>query len=363
MKDLLDLFQQLAEIDSVSGGEDDIAEFVERFLKNLGVKVDRDENDMLFVSSSTFNKSGTSGYSALFCSHFDTVEPGRGIRVIEEDGYLVSKGGTILGGDNKIALAAILHSFKQIITEKRPHNLELLFTVREETNSGIREFDHSKIKSTLGFIFDEGNGELDQVVLKAPYIYDFIIEAEGLGSHASSPESAKSVLPILVDLLTKLPLGRPFLDTTLNVGLIDAGDATNTVPSDTTLKGDLRSNSSSHFDKIMDQVEEVAEIVMESHKSEVELTWLPYADGYTIDDEDQDLQRLVKFYSKYDLKLDGIRTTAGSDAGFLNNHGIKTFCLSDGVENKHTTEERIKLETFTKLAEIVEGLMVNFASK
>ena len=46
-----------------------------------------------------------------------------------------------------------------------------------------------------------------------------------------------------------------------------------------------------------------------------------------------------------------------SDANILNNKGIKTVVLSDGVENPHTTKEKISLESLEKMEKILEEIL------
>ncbi len=46
-----------------------------------------------------------------------------------------------------------------------------------------------------------------------------------------------------------------------------------------------------------------------------------------------------------------------SDANILNKKGIKTVVLSDGVENPHTTQEKISLESLEKMEKILEKIL------
>lgn len=57
----------------------------------------------------------------------DTVKPGIGIEPVIEDGIIRSKGNTILGGDDKSGIAAILKRYVFcVIASKRTKPLRLL---------------------------------------------------------------------------------------------------------------------------------------------------------------------------------------------------------------------------------------------
>lgn len=48
----------------------------------------------------------------LFSAHMDTVTPGRGIQPYLEDGYIRTRGDTVLGADDKSGVAAIMEAVR-----------------------------------------------------------------------------------------------------------------------------------------------------------------------------------------------------------------------------------------------------------
>ncbi len=350
--ELINLFKQLVAIDSVSGEEQKISNFVFQYLKKLSLRPIRDKNNNIYC------RIGKSKSKSLFCAHMDTVEPGRNIKVIERNGFLQSNGKTILGGDNKVAVAAILQSLKELKDENL--NLELLFTVKEETDSGIQLFNYNLIEAKTGFVFDISRGDLGIVVLNAPSIYDFQFEFFGKEAHASRPEKGINVLSFLMNLNKKIKLGRLDKKTTFNIGIFSGGIATNTVPGNLILKGDLRSLNIKKFFIYKNKIEKI--IINQANKFNIKtfIKWLPYCDGYSIKRNDLIFLKVKKIYKSLDIDLKPISTNGGSDANFLNKVGIKTFCLGDGVYDPHTLNERIKISDFFKLKEIVKNLMLKY---
>ena len=89
-------------------------------------------------------------------AHMDTVEPGRGIVPELNDGVFTSQGDTILGADDKSAIAIILEAL-QIIEENNLAcgPLEVVFTVCEEIGlMGAKHLDFKHISAKYGFALD-----------------------------------------------------------------------------------------------------------------------------------------------------------------------------------------------------------------
>ena len=99
-------FCELVQIDSPSGDEEAAAVDVLRRLEALGLEVTRDDYGNVIA--------GDDGRDPLLMSaHIDTVEPGRGIKPQVEQDRITSDGTTILGGDCKAGVAAILEALKR----------------------------------------------------------------------------------------------------------------------------------------------------------------------------------------------------------------------------------------------------------
>jgi Cellulase M and related proteins len=110
------LFIELVEIDSPSGHEARLRDFLKDIWQQRGLFIEEDEAGRRLGGDSgniLIRIPGTRpGPAILFCAHMDTVEPGRGIKArVDEDGYIRSAGETILGSDDKVAIAALLEVY------------------------------------------------------------------------------------------------------------------------------------------------------------------------------------------------------------------------------------------------------------
>src|SRR6201999_1511143 len=127
----------------------------------------------------------TEGTPIFLCAHLDTVPPTGPIQPVVEDGVVRNSGGTILGADNKSAVAVMLDATRRVLAENRPHaGIELLFTPKEEVGLlGAAAFDHTRFAARVGYVYDQA-GPIGEVVLGAPSAQQLEITFHGRAAHA-----------------------------------------------------------------------------------------------------------------------------------------------------------------------------------
>ena len=162
---LVNTFCEIVQIDSPSGEEEEMAVDAVRRLERLGLSVVRDEYGNVIA--------GDEGRDPLLMSaHLDTVEPGRGIKPRVENDRITSDGTTILGGDCKAGVAAILEALQSLRedgADRRP--VQVALTREEEIGLfGARNLDLSRIRANRSHrIRRRGPGEQDH--LGEPHLY------------------------------------------------------------------------------------------------------------------------------------------------------------------------------------------------
>lgn len=332
---VVDTFIDLVKIDSISGEEATIAKYISEKLKDLGI------NPVYDSTGNIFGKVVGQGESRLISAHMDTVEPGRGVKPRIKDGWITSDGTTVLGADNKAALAAILTALE--ITQNRK-NIEIVFTVREETDGGIKEFDFSCLMSKRGLIADRAN-KLGTIVLSSPSIIDVNIQVLGKASHAAKPEQGKNALESFLNSMQKLKLGRIDNCTTFNIGKIHGGEATNTVPALIILEGEIRSFKQSSALSVVQKLKAAF-----STNSKIRLN--PYCTGYTYAKNEAYIEELVGSMHELEIKVEYEDSFGGSDANTFIQNGIKVINIGYGAIDTHTVNERIKVSDLEKLTDI-----------
>ena len=96
-----------------------------RYLRDCGLTVDEDDAGPR-VGSTMGNlyarlEPTAEGEPLFLCAHLDTVPPTAAIEPVVEDGIVRNAAGTILGADNKAAVAAMLEATRRVLAENRPH--------------------------------------------------------------------------------------------------------------------------------------------------------------------------------------------------------------------------------------------------
>jgi tripeptide aminopeptidase len=291
----------------------------------------------------------------------DSVPPCEGIEPIEDmqEGRRIvrSAGKTILGADDKSGIAVMLQIAARLkeTGQQDNHPLELLFSTREEVGLlGLKAFDLSQCKSTMGFVLD-GEGDLGDVFHAGPAQKSLIFELEGVRSHAGiAPEAGVSAIEMATHLCASLPSGRLSPQTTMNIGVIEGGDAMNIVAPTAVIKGEARSHDNVALASLMTQVEETCHEI-QSHFARGQVKFIPTHkyDAYEIP-----IGHAVIAYAKAACEKLGITPNVlpmniGSDAHILNHGGLPSVVLGMGFHFSHSLGEFIDVEELEQVTNLV----------
>ena len=158
--------------------------------------------------------------------------------------------------------------------------------------------------------------------------------------------------------IARLPQGHVEEDTTLNIGIIRGGTATNIVPESCTVEGEIRSYS---HEKALSYMEAVRRIFLEeaekkgaSLESEVSVNLVAYHTG----EEEASVKHFRRAAHKLGLPGKLTETFGGSDCNTFAEHGIRGIVLSCGMYQAHSTREYTTVEDLEKGASLVEALIL-----
>ena len=157
---LVDTFLKYVQIDSESYHELDMAKAVIADLEAIGCEVYTDSCGEKFGSNAgnvyAVLKGDESKEPILFSAHMDTVTPGRNIKPIITDGVIHTDGTTVLGGDDKSGVAAVIEALRTIKEENLDHpTIEIVFTICEEVGLlGSKHLDYSRISAKKAAVLD-----------------------------------------------------------------------------------------------------------------------------------------------------------------------------------------------------------------
>jgi len=246
---LHETFASLCRIESPSGRERGVADWVTNELRGLGLEVEEDAVGPE-VGSDAGNLlariPGAGEDSILLCAHMDTVPLTAPVEPVRVDGGWTNAGDGILGADNKTAAAVMIELARRLTSGPgagaSPVGVELVFTVCEEISLlGARAFDVSLLRSRYGYVFDHAT-PIGEIVLAAPTLHRMVAEFRGRAAHAGvRPEEGRSAIAAAARAIAAMRLGRLDPETTANVGTIEGGTAINVVPERCRLEAEVRS--------------------------------------------------------------------------------------------------------------------------
>jgi tripeptide aminopeptidase len=339
-----EIFTKLVSISSPSGGEIELGKVLTHELVNLGFEVFVD------IEGNVLGRSEGNGEPILLSGHLDTVQGSTTVKPIIRDGVVKSEGNTILGADNKAALSSMLSALKKVGTDKR-RNLEIVFSVREETDGGVSKIDLSWVKSKSGISADSGE-PIGTIVSDTPYLEGFQILVSGKSSHSSNPEKGINALSIAGSAISNFKWGRLDEVTTANIGLIEGGSAVNTTPGQIILTGEIRSYLKDNIAKVKNNLEKVFKSSAKEFGGKVHFEYVFYFDGYSFNKSHSSNNDIRTIYKKLKIKETFRKSFGGSDANFFNQHGINVVDIGDGVFNPHTNNESVSIKDLNILTDI-----------
>jgi tripeptide aminopeptidase len=329
-KRLVESFVELVRIDSVSGEEKEVADFLVKKLKDLGLEVTVDQAGEKVKSNSgniiaRLKGSVKKAIPIMFSAHMDTVVPGKNIKPICDGEKIISDGKTILGADDKAAIAALLESLHIIKENNIPcGDIEIVFSICEEIGlHGAKNLDISSLNARMAFVLDCG-GQVGEIISAAPSQNSLKIIIHGKSAHAgSNPEE----------------------------------EATNIVPDKVTLEGEVRSRKEEKLEKYTEQLKKIAEDTAQEFKAKAEVKINREYYCYNLSTDDQVVKIAMKAARDIGLQPELHPSGGGSDANVFNKKGFPSVDLAIGMEKVHTVDEYILVKNLKNTVEYILSII------
>lgn len=338
---MINTLLDLLKIDSPARGERQVADYLIRYFQKLGCRLKEDSTGNLY------SYIGGNGEPIAFLSHMDTVSSTKGLEPVVTDTHIRSNGKTILGADDKAGIALMCELAR--ILDKNCRPIELIFTVCEEIGLlGIKNIDNNSIKSRMAFVLDSG-GPVGTIVTKAPSLERIDITVKGKSAHAGAePEKGINAIAIAAKAINNIKQGRIDSETTLNLGKIQGGNATNIVPDLVTVEGEARSFNPSKLDLQVKDVETKFQSAADEFGGSIEFKHRLSFSTFNLDKESYPVKLAVSAAERLGINYKITYTGGGSDANILNSNNIAAVGLGFGVFDAHTDRENISLNDLYK---------------
>ena len=360
---MLDLFLELAALRSPPGEEREVADVVAAYMRDLGLDVDEDgaggEVGSTIGNLYTRLEATADGIPIFLCAHLDTVPPDGQLEPVVDDGVVRNAGGTILGADDKSAVAVMLEAARRVLAENRPHaGIELLFTPKEEVGLlGAAAFDHTRLHAQVGYVYDQA-APIGEIILGAPYSQAMKVRFHGRASHSGMyPEEGRSAIAAAARAIADLRLGRVDDETTANVGTIQGGTAGNIVPEWCSFDAEARSHEERKLADLVREMLETFAFAASLADCEVETSVKKSYRGYRFKRDD-----LVVQLAAAALERSGHAPTYGlsggaADANVFNERGLPCLNLANGMKAIHTPDGHIAVDDLDAMVEVTLALV------
>ena len=351
---LVNTFLELVRIDSPSGKEETIARHLVERLQELGADAGRDAHGNVIASLAG------DGEPLLLSAHMDTVQPSEGVRPIVEGDTIRTDGSTVLGGDPKAGIAAILEGVRSVIEDHTPHRtIEIAFTRGEEIGLvGARHLDYERLRARQAIVFD-GEGSVANITSEAPSHITLDLRIKGRAAHAGvEPEKGLSAIAIAAEFVLAFPQGRLDAETTGNIGLIQGGSARNAVPEEATLAAELRSRNPERLAELRGRVERaVAELRRKYPDATLTLEMRDEYGGYKLAPDDPVLALASAALRTIGLEPRLIASGGGTDGNVFTTKGIRAVVVGLGGEHFHTRQETLSIANMLNAARFCDTVL------
>lgn len=355
--EVVDLFLELAAIPSPSGEEQVVADRVSAYLRDLALNPETDDAGNVLARIDATHANG--GTPLFMCAHMDTVPVSGPIEPVVENGVVRNRADTILGADDKAAVAVLLQAARTLLSESRPHaGIELLFTVREETGlEGAKAFDETRLKSRTGYVYDY-SGQVGDVVVAAPSGRQIDVAFRGRPAHAGiAPEEGCSAVFAAAKAVADLRLGRIDDETTANVGRIEGGTARNVVPEFCTVTAEARSRDERKLAELVAEMLDAFTFAAGVAECEVATKVEESYRGYRLRADDPAVRLAFAGLERAGFSPRAVDVGGGADANVFNARGLACVNLANGMRHVHTAEEEIAVDDLDAMLRVTLELV------
>ena len=277
------------------------------------------------------------------------------------DHLIVTDGTTLLGADDKAGVAAIVSAIERVILSNEPHGkIRICFTPDEEIGRGADHFDVEKFNADYAYTVDGGAlGELEYENFNAA---SGKAEFFGVSIHpGSAKDKMKNAQLMAMDFNALLPSDETPATTSGYEGFFHLTD----------MKGDcenaelhyiIRDHDKTRFAERKELFARVAESVNQKYgegSCRVTVKDSYYNMKEIIDEHMYTVERARQAMEEVGVTPIVVPIRGGTDGARLSFMGLPCPNICTGGENFHSRFEFLSIESFNKVIDIVERLIIN----
>jgi len=351
-----DLLKKLISIESYSGNEKEIINYIKEFFDENQIKSSIDPVGNIIA------EIGTGSSCLILSSHVDTIsEP---IKFREEGEKIYGRGAV----DDKGTTAAMILSLLKYKNKNLKKKIQYIGIVAEENSlKGMKSLIKSKIKADAA-IFGEPTNNKIAVAYKGRLLYEIsIINPEG-PKHSAHLNNDKN--PIILaykvweeineTLINEYHGKTPFFSVIPNLTVIQTQNNSNVIPERCNFSIDIRIPPGINIEEIKKRIKAIFEENEEKFSIKIEFQILSEIPGYRIDNNEE-IVKISKAALKIILNSDP-KLLRKTGTNFMNLFGtalaIPTISIGPGDPKlEHTNNEYIEISQFNQAIKIYEKII------
>lgn len=307
------------------------------FPKNLYIKEYEFDGNKSIVISNTKETN----LDIIFCTHIDIV-PADDYQIIEDEKYLKGRGSF----DMKGSVATCIELFKNINTKKK---IALFITSDEEMTGNCAKKLLEIYNSDLAIVPDGGKNY--QIIEEEKGQLQLKISIKTKSAHASQPYKGQNAVIELYNIYNKLinkyPLPKSDDDykTSINLSMINGGEALNSVAENASMYIDIRHTKKDTKEKILAFLNKIAptakiEIIHENNLFETDINNI-------------NIKKYIEISKRIlNQEVEIIKTSATSDAIYFSDKNIPTILTNPVGDYPHSPNEYVEKESLYNLYKI-----------
>ncbi|NHI92739.1 MAG: M20/M25/M40 family metallo-hydrolase [Candidatus Lokiarchaeota archaeon] len=351
-----DFLKKLISIESISGNENKIIEYIKNFFERNKIRANIDSVGNIIA------EIGSGSNCLIFSSHVDTVPDF--LKVQEKNGKIFGRGAV----DDKSTTAAMILSFLKFKESNLNKRIKYIGIVEEEISlKGMQPFISEKIKADAA-IFGEPTNNMVSIAYKGRLLYEVsLINLKG-PQHPANISDYENPILLTFQIWNEIEKffsdnyrGKtPFFSVIPNLTVINTNNNSNIIPDKCNFSIDIRIPPSISLEELNQKITVIFKKYKESYPINIKFKLLSKIPGYRIDKNEKIVkisQEAVKSILDVEPKL--IRKTG---TNFMNIFGeilgIPTVSIGPGNPKlEHTKEESIDIQEYEKAIKIFEKII------
>jgi tripeptide aminopeptidase len=361
---VVELFCDLAAIPSPSRDERAVAARVLEWLRARGLDPVEDDAGGR-IGSNIGNiycripaTPGVDGTPIFLNAHLDTVPVDGPIEPEVRNGVVVNRCDTILGADDKAAVAVMIETVARLAAGTPHAGVELVLTPMEEVGlHGAKAFDVSRLHARMGYCYDHA-APIGNVVMAAPTQKSLDLRFIGRAAHSGiAPEQGRNAIAAAARAIADMPLGRIDELTTANVGLISGGVAGNTVAPECRVSAEARSRDPERLRVQVQAMLDASTYAANLAECELETRIVSEYEGYRLGRSHAAVRLAAEALERSGYQVTYMESGGGADANVWNAAGVPCVNLCNGMADIHTASEHIAVADLEGMLRVTLALV------